>query len=361
MESLVNEYNPDTFFTGKRIFITGHTGFKGSWLLLWLHLLGAKTKGYALSPERAYDFYNKISGEIPHESVIADIRNKKRLAEEIQDFQPDFIFHLAAQPLVRKSYQIPSETFEINVIGTANVLEAVSSLEKKCTAIIITTDKVYENLEKNVAYKESDRLGGFDPYSASKACAEIVTASFIRSFFSEKEYPQHLKKIATVRAGNVIGGGDWNTDRIIPDIVNHLKKKIPVPVRSPEAIRPWQHVLEPLGGYLKLAYLLDEKGRELSTAFNFGPEEKDHLKVRELVDMSIELWGSGSWEDLSGNKTLHEAGILKLNIDLAKKELKWFPKLKSEEAIRWTIDWYKQSDESIFDFSTAQIKQYQSL
>lgn len=361
MESLVNSYNSETFFAGKRIFITGHTGFKGSWLLLWLHLLGAKIKGYALSPEREQDFYNKVSGKIFHESVIADIRDKERLDAEIQNFQPDFIFHLAAQPLVRKSYEIPSETFEVNVIGTSNVLEALISLKKKCTAIIITTDKVYENLEKNEAYKESDRLGGYDPYSASKACAEIVTSSFIRSFFQKNENSEHLKQIATARAGNVIGGGDWNTDRIIPDIINHLKRGLSIPVRNPGAIRPWQHVLDPLAGYLKLAFMLDNGNEKISRTFNFGPEEKNHLKVKELVEIAIKNWGSGSWDDLSGNKSLHEAGILKLDIHLAKKELNWSPKLNSEEAIGWAIDWYKQSDKNVFDFSLNQINQYQSL
>lgn len=362
MESLVNLYSPKNSFSGKRIFITGHTGFKGSWLLLWLHLLGAKMKGYALSPESEDDFYNKISANIPHESVIADIRDRQRLKDEIHSFQPDFVFHLAAQPLVRKSYRIPSETFEVNVIGTSNLLETLISLKRKCTTIIVTTDKVYCNLEKNEAYKESDRLGGYDPYSASKACAEIVASSFIQSYFHSESNSEYPKSIATARAGNVIGGGDWNKDRIIPDIINHLRKGLPVPVRNPHSIRPWQYVLEPLSGYLKLAAMLDENNNEsFPNAFNFGPEESDHLEVKELVELAIGNWGSGSWEDQSDGKSVHEAGILKLNINLAKDELNWFPKMNSKEAIRMTMDWYKQPEENIFEFSVSQINQYQSL
>lgn len=361
MESLVNSFNPERIFAGKKVFLTGHTGFKGAWLLLWLNRLGAKVKGYALSPERDQDFYNLISGKIHHESIIADIRDKKRLKEEILAFEPDFIFHLAAQPLVRKSYQIPSETFAVNVIGTSNLLEALISLEKKCTTVIVTTDKVYQNLERKKAYKETDRLGGYDPYSASKACAEIVTSSFIQSYFQNEINMVNPKRTATARAGNVIGGGDWNQDRIIPDVINHLNSGLPIPVRNPLSIRPWQHVLEPLGGYLKLASMLYEEEKELNTAYNFGPEENDHLKVKELVELAIRNWGKGSWEDLSDSKSLHEAGILKLDISLAKRELNWYPKLNSKEAIRWTIDWYKQTEESIFEFSGSQINQYESL
>lgn len=361
MESLVNLFNAKKTFEGKKVFVTGHTGFKGSWLLLWLHLLEANTKGYALAPERPHDFYNKISGNIPHESVISDIRDKRRLAEEIHSFKPDFIFHLAAQPLVRKSYQVPSETFHVNVIGTSNLLESLISLEKKCTVIIVTTDKVYENLERNEPYKESDRLGGYDPYSASKACAEIVTSSFIRSYFQNGTDSDYPKQIATARAGNVIGGGDWNADRIIPDIVQHLKKGIPVPVRNPMSVRPWQHVLEPLSGYMQLAAQIDEGNTQLSSAYNFGPDENDHLTVKELVEIAIQNWGSGTWVDQSNIHSVHEAGILKLDTHLAKKELEWAPKMDSKEAIRFTIDWYKQPEEGIFDFSLSQINQYQSL
>jgi len=358
MESLVTKELLKSYFSGKKVFITGHTGFKGSWLLLWLHLLGAETKGYALAPENNEDFYNLISEKIPHQSVIADIRQRKKLTKEIDSFQPDYIFHLAAQALVRKSYQIPAETFEINVTGTANLLEAMLSLKNKTSAVIVTTDKVYENQESDKAYEEANRLGGYDPYSSSKACAEIVTASFNQSFFQKND---NNKRVATARAGNVIGGGDWNTDRIIPDVVRHLKEDLAVPVRNPFSVRPWQHVLEPLSGYLLLAGSLNSSKEGLSTSYNFGPLENDHLKVKELVELAIERWGKGSWINKSNDNDLHEAGILKLDINRAKKELQWFPKLNSKEAIEFTIDWYKQPKEKIFDYSVSQINQYQSL
>lgn len=358
---MVTDEKLKKFFNGKRVFITGHTGFKGSWLLLWLHLLGAETKGYSLAPETPDDFYNKISTKIPHESVIADILDRKKLADEIHSFQPDYIFHLAAQPLVRRSYNIPSETFEINVVGTANVLEGIVSLKKKCAAVIVTTDKVYENPETSIAFKETDRLGGYDPYSASKACAEIVASSFNQSYFQNKASNIYQKRIATARAGNVIGGGDWNEDRIIPDIIRHLKKGFPVPIRNPFSVRPWQHVLEPLSGYLLLAGALYDDHKKISDAYNFGPEENDHLQVKELVELAIKNWGKGGWEDQSDPAAVHEASVLKLDISRAKNELQWFPKLNSAEAIRYTIDWYKQPEDSIFNFSVSQIRQYQQL
>ncbi len=359
---MVTEGNLKKVFNGKRVFITGHTGFKGSWLLLWLHLLGADTKGYSLSPKTPDDFYTKICNKIPHQSVIADILDRKKLADEIHSFQPDYIFHLAAQPLVRKSYNIPSETFEINVVGTANILEATVSLKNKCVAVTVTTDKVYENAETNIAFKETDRLGGYDPYSASKACAEIVASSFNQSYFQNKKSNIYQKRIATARAGNVIGGGDWNEDRIIPDIIHHLKKGLPVPVRNPLSVRPWQHVLEPLSGYLLLAgALYDDDNEKISDTYNFGPEENDHLHVKELVALAIKNWGKGSWEDQADAAAVHEAGILKLDISRAKNELQWFPKLSSAEAIRFTIDWYKQPEDAVFNFSVSQIRQYQQL
>jgi CDP-glucose 4,6-dehydratase len=354
MESVVNYPG---LFKGKRIFVTGHTGFKGSWLVTWLHLLGAHVKGYALPPENDSDLYNIIAPHLNIESVIADIRDRQKLSDEIISFQPDFIFHMAAQPLVRRSYQIPAETFEVNAIGTANLLEALIRLDKKCTTIIITTDKVYQNKESNKLYKEDNRLGGHDPYSASKACAELVTDSFYNSFFNKKD-PQFQKAIATARAGNVIGGGDWNKDRIIPDIINHLATGNPVPVRNPNAIRPWQHVLEPLGGYMTLAALLDESPGKYSLAYNFGPKKKDHLTVKKLVETAIDCWGKGEWNDISDPSQPHEAGILKLDITKAKKELHWKPKLTSKEAIQWTIDWYLQPEGRRYDFTIHQVQSF---
>jgi CDP-glucose 4,6-dehydratase len=360
MESLVNLDTLEKFYKGKKVFVTGHTGFKGAWFITWLHLLGAEIKGYALPPESSESIYNIISPHVPHASIHADIRDKEKLQKEIIDFNPDFIFHFAAQALVRRSYNIPAETFDVNVVGTANVLEAIISLQKKCTAIIITTDKVYENKEEQIPFIETDRLGGHDPYSASKACTEIVVQSFSKSFFNKDKFEDHHKTIASARAGNVIGGGDWNADRIIPDIVKHLKAGKQIPVRNPDAIRPWQHVLEPLGGYLLAAGVLHEN-KNLSRSYNFGPEIQDHLKVKELVKIAIDCWESGEWLDVSDADQPHEAGVLKLGINLAKKDLNWQPKLDSRMAIKWTIDWYRQKKSNLYDFTLQQINNYQSL
>ncbi len=361
MESMVNKTNLESFYQGKKVLVTGHTGFKGSWLITWLSILGADVKGYALAAENEQNIFNSIATNISLESVIADIRDKEKLQNEVLHFEPDYIFHLAARALVRLSYKFPAQTFEVNAIGTANLLESVILLKKKCTILIITTDKVYENKESGQPYRENDNLGGYDPYSASKACTEIVAHSFQQSFFSKKTLDVHHKSIATVRAGNVVGGGDWSADRIMPDIIHHLQNQEEIPVRNPTAIRPWQHVLEPLGGYLLLGGLLNEKPGEYSSAYNFGPESNDHLPVKEVAEIAIDCWGKGEWADVSDMEAPHEAGILKLDISLAKNELKWKPKLNSKEAIKWTIDWYKQEKEMLFDYTIKQIETYQSL
>jgi len=361
MEIVVNFQQLESNYKNKKVFVTGHTGFKGAWLVAWLNLLGADIKGYALEPGYENCLYNSLKHSDIAESIIADIRDKEKLSKEILAFQPDFIFHLAAQPLVRRSYEIPAETFDVNVVGTANVLEALGHLQKKCTAIIITTDKVYENKEDNILYKEYDRLGGYDPYSASKACAEIVVSSFRNSFFNVKKLDEHKKAIASVRAGNVIGGGDWSKDRIIPDIVKALMQNKRIEVRNPDAVRPWQHVLEPLGCYLLLGALLYENATSFSHAYNFGPYPEDHLTVKELVELSIKTWGSGEWKDISDHSQPHEAGLLKLDISKAINELNWRPKLNAKEAINWTINWYKQSSEKQIDFTFQQINDYLNL
>jgi CDP-glucose 4,6-dehydratase len=351
--------NFENFYKGKKVFITGHTGFKGTWLCCWLHTLNSVVKGYALAPDNEESLFTVIQNKIKVHSVIEDIRNAAKLKEEILDFQPDIIFHLAAQALVRESYKIPSETFDVNTIGTANVLEAVISLSKKCTVIVITTDKVYENKEIDYHYKEEDVLGGYDPYSASKAAAEIVVSSFRNSFFNASKYNLHQKKVVSVRAGNVIGGGDFSKDRIIPDIVRALKSNTEIEVRNPNAVRPWQHVLEPLGGYLALAMLAHENSITVSNAYNFGPLPDDHLPVKDLVDTAINCWGSGTWKNVHNENEPHEAGLLKLDISKAQKELNWQPKLNSQQAIDWTINWYKE--ENSFEYTLEQIKKYNSL
>ena len=347
-------------YKDKKVFVTGHTGFKGAWLINWLHLLGANIKGYALEPKDKKGLFSITAPKVVFENIIADIRDKKKLQKEILNFKPDFIFHLAAQALVRESYEIPSETFEINAIGTANVLEVVNMLNNKCTVIVVTTDKVYENKEIDYHYNETDELGGYDPYSASKAATEIVVSSFRHSFFNPKKYAEHQKGIASVRAGNVIGGGDWSKDRLIPDIVRSLIASEPVNVRNPLSVRPWQHVLEPLGGYLLLGLLLNEEPLKYSGPYNFGPLPTDHLPVKELVNLSLECWGNGSWIDTSDATQPHEAGLLKLDISKAKNVLNWLPKLTSKDAVEWTIDWYKKNADVVFDYTVEQIKNYQS-
>ncbi|MBL0057114.1 MAG: CDP-glucose 4,6-dehydratase [Chitinophagaceae bacterium] len=357
MEEVVNESFP-TYYSGKKVFVTGHTGFKGAWFITWLHQLGATVKGYALAPEGEENLFDTVRPHIQCESVIANILDKDQLNKAVREFQPDIIFHLAAQALVRRSYAIPAETFAVNAVGTANLLEAVAQMPGKCTVIVITTDKVYENKETDYHYTENDVLGGYDPYSASKAATEIVVSSFRNSFFHPDKYAVHQKAIASVRAGNVIGGGDWSTDRIIPDIIRSLSAGQPVAVRNPKAVRPWQHVLEPLSGYLQAAMVLDGDVQTYSGAYNFGPLPDDHLPVKDLVETAIQCWGSGTWEDRSDPDQPHEAGLLKLSIEKAGKMLNWHPKLNSREAIEWTINWYRQSAEDRFNYTQQQIKNY---
>ena len=361
MENLVAGENISSFYYKKKIFITGHTGFKGSWLMATLHKLGAEIKGYALAPEQEGGLYDYLQPLSLADSIINDIRFKEILEEEILNFQPDIIFHLAAQPLVRRSYQIPAETFDINVTGTANLLEAAGKLKTKCSIIVITTDKVYHNKEKDILYREDDILGGHDPYSASKACAELVADSFRKSFFNISNYSSHQKALSTVRAGNVIGGGDWSTDRLLPDIINHLISGEPVLIRNPDAVRPWQHVLEAITGYLLLGIKLHIYPSKFSEPFNFGPQPSDHLPVKEVVEQAIKSWGSGTWKDISDKNQPHEALLLKLDIGKAMKALDWKPRLNAHEAIRWTIEWYKQKDGRKADFTFSQIEEYFTL
>jgi len=348
-------------YRGKRVFLTGHTGFKGAWMLQTLNLLGAEVMGYALEPYSSDDLFSLLQGEKMCNSCIADLRDKKKLESEIIAFQPDFIFHFAAQPLVRLSYEIPAETFEVNVIGTANLLDGVKALKKKCSVVLITTDKVYHNNEWEYPYRENDKLGGFDPYSASKACAELLIDSYRKSFFNLDNYAEHMKGIAVARAGNVIGGGDWSKDRIIPDIVRAFIARDTVIIRNPNAVRPWQHVLEPIAGYLKLGCELDQDPIKFSRAYNFGPYLEDSLSVHELFNLATYSWGSGecSIEDQFGER--HEAGLLKLDISKAKKDLSWSPKLNAEQAVKMTLDWYssfslKKND--IPHFTIKQIIEY---
>ena len=349
-------------YQNKKVLLTGHTGFKGSWLIKILNDFGAVIKGYALAPENEINLYTEINGDSLCASVISDLRDREALKKVVLDFQPDYIFHLAAQPLVRLSYEIPSETFEVNTIGTANLLDAIRLLDKKCNVVLITTDKVYHNNEWELPYKESDRLGGYDPYSASKACCELVIDSYKNSFFNLNKYHQHQKAIAVGRAGNVIGGGDWSKDRLIPDIAKALNANKEVVIRNPKAVRPWQHVIEPLFGYLELGVKLNSDPIKYAQAYNFGPNINDALSVEEMAVMSINCWGSGIFNIDGSNHNPHEAGLLKLDITKATTELNWKPVLDAQTTVELTINWYK----NFYNMTTAtelmesDIKYYQN-
>jgi len=351
----------ETVYKDKKVFITGHTGFKGAWLIKTLSLLGADIAGYALEPYTNNDLYNLIDGDHLCTSTIADIRDRSTLQQAILDFQPDFVFHLAAQPLVRLSYEIPSETFEINAIGTANVLDGVRLLNKPCNVILITTDKVYHNNEWVHPYRENDRLGGYDPYSASKACTELVIDSYRNSFFNFAKFDDHQKAIAVARAGNVIGGGDWAQDRLIPDIVRSFIKNETVNIRNPDAIRPWQHVLEPVVAYLLIGSKLTVDPIKYAQAYNIGPYSIDALPVIDMVNLAISAWGSGNYDINPDNDQPHEAGLLKLDISKAEKVLSWHPKMNSLQAIELTMGWYKTfnvNKEAVSSITESQIFNY---
>jgi len=360
MENMVSLQRLENTYKGKKVFLTGHTGFKGAWMLRTLSLLGADILGYALEPKTSNDLFCLIEGEQLCKSVIADVRDKKRLQSEIAAFQPDFIFHLAAQPLVRVSYEIPAETFEVNVIGTANVLDGVKLLQKKCSVVLITTDKVYYNNESLIPYRENDRLGGHDPYSASKACAEMLIDSYRNCFFNTKDYDSHLKGIAVARAGNVIGGGDWAKDRLIPDVVRSLQSDSEIVIRNQSSIRPWQHVIEPLFGYLELGVKLLIDPIQFGQAFNFGPNKFDNLTVEEVVTEAIKYWESGSYRIQQSIENYHEASLLKLDISKALLHLNWKPVFDSSTSIERTISWYKKfySGISVLELMNSDIEFY---
>lgn len=350
------------YYNGKKVFLTGHTGFKGAWMTVWLNSLGATVKGYALEATNP-SLYRDVNGDQLCESIIGDIRDKECLLKAVEAFQPDIIYHMAAQPLVLDAYERPVYTFEVNAIGTANLLEAVKLVDKKCTVINITTDKVYENREWYYPYRENDHLGGYDPYSASKACSEIVSASYRASFFNSKDYETHQTSLATVRAGNVIGGGDWADNRIIPDIVRAVSKNQEVTLRNPKAVRPWQHVLEALYGYLLLAIRMDEAPLRFSEAYNFGPLFDESITVEFLVQQAIEEWGRGSYIVKQETNQLHEAKLLRLDCSKAVNELKWSPKWNAKQAIQNTIKWYKnvvEKEQTPLAMTKKQIEEYVS-
>jgi CDP-glucose 4,6-dehydratase len=347
----------------RRVFVTGHTGFKGSWLTLWLKRLGARVTGYALPPSTQPNCFEaaRVGDDLAahHE---ADIRDYQTLETCLLAARPEIVLHLAAQPLVRESYRAPAETFAINVQGTVHVLEAVRRLDAPCAVVVVTSDKCYQNNEQIWGYRECDSLGGHDPYSASKGAAELVTASYRNSFFPPAHLDRHGIQVATARAGNVIGGGDWSRDRIMTDIVHSLQQGQPVGVRNPRAVRPWQHVLEPLSGYLTLAArMVAAPEPRLCTAWNFGPIPGEELPVGELVDFFLEEWGSGSWRDLSSADDPHEAGVLRLAIDKAIWELGWRPRWSVREAVARTARWFRKfsSGADMTEACLADIRAYE--
>ena len=328
------------FWLNKKVFLTGHTGFKGGWLSAWLSSMGAKVTGYALAPNTKPNLFEVASIESSCEqSRICDIRDLDALRSAMVLANPDIVIHMAAQPLVRHSYTNPVETYATNLMGTVHVLEAMRSCENIKAAVIVTTDKCYENQEWLWGYRENETLGGYDPYSNSKACAELVTASYRQSFFSEKEYLQHGVAIASARAGNVIGGGDWSADRLIPDAIAAFEKNEILLIRNPLSTRPWQHVLEPLSGYLLLAQTLVEKGPAFNGAWNFGPNECDVRSVQEVVELLIQHWGSSaSWRH-DVKPVPHEARSLKLDCSKAKELLGWRPHWPLEKSIEAIVQW----------------------
>ena len=330
-----------TFWQNKRVLITGHTGFKGSWLSLWLLNLGAKIIGYSLQPEEL-SLFPLLNIESDIENHYDDIRNLENLQKIVLDYKPDIIFHLAAQPLVRKSYKEPINTWSTNVLGTINLLSAANLLENKCATIFITTDKVYKNREWEYGYREEDPLGGFDPYSGSKAASEIAISSWRSSFCGSSKHQKENIFIASARAGNVIGGGDWSKDRIVPDIVNSLSENKPISIRNPNSTRPWQHVLEPISGYLCLAKALYDYPNMgvFDSSFNFGPNLESNRKVLDLAKCSLNFW-EGQIK-IEKKSDIHEAGLLNLNIDKAHHKLGWSPTWQFEKTIEKTIVWYKK-------------------
>lgn len=328
------------FWKSKRVFLTGHTGFKGSWLALWLQHLGADVTGYALDPPTEPSLFHKADVAACMRSAIGDVRDAATLNSIMQSAQPEIVFHLAAQPLVRHSYTDPVGTYEINVLGTIHLLEAVRKAPSVRAVVVITTDKCYENKEWIWPYRETDPLGGYDPYSSSKACAEIVTSSWRNSFFNPEKYAEHKVAVASARAGNVIGGGDWASDRLIADIVRAFSNGKTLEIRNPAATRPWQHVLEPLRGYLTLAEKLYADGPRYASAWNFGPRYTDAQPVEWIVRYLSAKWGSAAQWKIDAHEHVHEAQMLKLDWSKAHAALGWEPVFSLPEALDYTFDWY---------------------
>lgn len=354
--------NP-TFWTGKKVLVTGHTGFKGSWLSLWLQKLGATVIGYSLPAPTQPNLFEVAKVGQGMTSILGDIRDLDQFQATTTEHQPEVLIHMAAQPLVRSSYQHPVETYATNVMGTVNVLEAARHTDSIRVVVVITTDKCYENREWVWGYRENEPMGGHDPYSSSKGCAELVVSAYRDSFFSAQTFDRHHKAVASVRAGNVIGGGDWALDRLIPDIMRAIQAGQPVLIRSPHAIRPWQHVLEPLNGYLTLAEHLWESGTTFAEGWNLGPEDSDAKPVSWIVDRLTKLWGEGATWELDQAHHPHEANYLKLDCSKAKSRLNWYPKTSLATALDWIVEFYRgyMQQQDMRQLTELQIDRFQAL
>lgn len=348
-------------YPGKKVFVTGDTGFKGSWLALWLAELGADVTGFALEPPGTPSLFETLGLDKRIRHIQGDIRDFERLNRAVEETKPDIVFHLAAQSLVRRSYREPRLTYETNVMGTLNLFEAVRNVGTARALVNVTSDKCYENKEWVYGYRETDPMGGYDPYSSSKGCAEILTASYRNSFFHPDQYGKsHKTALASARAGNVIGGGDWAEDRLVPDCFRALSQGEPIVIRNPYGVRPWQYVLEPVAGYLWLGALLYQDGLSYSGGWNFGPYDEDILPVRDVVQSVIDMWGSGKME-IQPSPNLHEAGLLKLDISKARFDLKWEPTYRIKQALEQTVAWYREyeaGNKNMLQFTLDQIERY---
>lgn len=351
-----------TFWKGKKVLITGHTGFKGSWLSLWLQNMGAHIIGYSLPPQTKPNIFEVANVSAGMESIIGDIRDVERVTAVFSKYQPEIIIHMAAQSLVRYSYCNPAETYATNVMGTVNILEAVRQIKCAKVVIVVTSDKCYENKEWVWGYRENDPMGGHDPYSSSKGCAELVTSAYRSSFFPAKDYKSHGVAVSSVRAGNVIGGGDWSEDRLIPDVMKAFMDKRVAKIRNPNSVRPWQYVLEPLRGYLGLAERLWVDGSEFAEAWNFGPKGDYVHPVSWIVAYLSACWGEGARWELDSTPQPHEAKYLKLDCSKAQSLLRWEPRLELSTTLQWIVAWYRGylQKKDMRNFTEAEISLYEN-
>ncbi|OEZ31552.1 CDP-glucose 4,6-dehydratase [Variovorax boronicumulans] len=352
-----------SFWRGKRVFLTGHTGFKGSWLALWLGKHGAIVRGYALAPSTEPSLHALAAARSATDSLIGDVRDLGALRAALHEFAPEVVFHLAAQPLVRRSYVDPVETYSTNVMGTVHLLEAARACGSVRSIVVVTSDKCYENREWQWGYRENEPMGGYDPYSNSKGCSELVAASYRSSFFNEARHGEHGVALATARAGNVIGGGDWSEDRLVPDLLHAFAEGHVADIRNPHAVRPWQHVLEPLRGYMMLAERLYAEGPEWAQPWNFGPADSDARPVSWIADRLVDLWGGGAqWRSNAQEDQPHEASWLKLDCSKARQTLGWMPRWDLRQSLGAIVDWQRAwlDGRDMTDVTLEQIEQYES-